>query len=201
MKYGYARVSSENQNIEIQIQAIVEAGVERQNIFLDVSSGVKTERKGFDCLMREIHEGDTLYVWKTDRAARNVSHFLQLFEFFECREINFKSILEPAFDTTIPNSVYLFYIFKVLRQLEKKLLSETVIVGLDSARKRGRNGGRKSGLSHEAAQKARIAEELYTKSNYSITEICDFLKIGSKRTLYAYLRSRDVKIGYYKKND
>lgn len=200
MKYGYARISSETKNINIQIDLLFEIGVERENIFIDVSSGVKAERKGFDKLFSKLQKGDTLYVCKLHRIARNANHLARLIKHFEVEEINFKSIQEPFIDTTSTNGTYLFNFFGLMRKLESDLQVERTKTGLDNARSRGRGGEKPWGLSLEAAKKARIAEELYKNNNYSVSEICELLNIGSKRTLYSYLRYRNVEIGSYKKS-
>lgn len=197
MKFGYARVSSETQDINTQIDILFEIGVEREDIFTDVSSGVNAERNGFDKLFCKLKKGDTLYVCKLDRIARNAYHLAKLIKHFEVEGINFKSIEEPIINTTSTNSIYLFSFFGLMRKLESDLQVERTKAGLDSAKRRGRLGGRQKGLSLEASKKARIAEEMYKNNIYSISEICEFLNIGSRRTLYAYLRSRNVEIGSY----
>ncbi|OFY98849.1 MAG: hypothetical protein A3K10_16605 [Bacteroidetes bacterium RIFCSPLOWO2_12_FULL_31_6] len=199
MKYGYARISSESQSFDEQINALLEIGVEIQNIFKDISSGVKAERKEQDNLISTLKEGDYLYVFKIDRIARNTTHLSTLIKSFEDNEINFISIQEPFFDTTTSNSIYLYSFFKLIRKLEKEIMKERAMKGIESERRRCVVGGRKRGLSLKALNKAKVAETLYKESKFSIEHICELLEIGSRRTLYKYLRSRNVKIGSYKK--
>lgn len=197
MKYGYARIRSEIQDIEPQIEALIIWGINRGNIYIDVSSGMRSERPAFDNLLKKLKPNDSVFVYSIDRISRSVSHFTSLMGYFKAINVDFKSIEEPIIDTLSLEKDHLFTFISTIKQLESNLIKERTYAGLESARRRGRVGGRPKGLSLEAARKARIAEEMYKKSDYSVKEICEFLNIGSKRTLYKYLRYRNVEIGSY----
>ncbi|PIQ15273.1 MAG: resolvase [Flavobacteriales bacterium CG18_big_fil_WC_8_21_14_2_50_32_9] len=197
MIFGYARISTKEQNFDLQIDALLKAGVEMKNIYKDVSSGAREERVGLDTILGKLRENDVLLVWKLDRIARSVIHLAKLMENFNKERVHFKSIQEPFLDTTSSHGRFVFTLFSAVAQLERDLIIERTKAGLESARRRGRIGGRAAGLSKEAEKKAIVAEILYKENKLSISEICSSLGLGSKRTLYKYLRHRGVVIGSY----
>jgi DNA invertase Pin-like site-specific DNA recombinase len=197
MKFGYARISTKDQNFDLQLDALVKVGVEKKNIYTDVSSGAKSERKGLDSLLGKLREGDVLIVWKLERIARSVIHLAKLVQGFDDEKVDFKSIQEPFLDTASSHGKFVFTLFSAVAQLERDLIIERTKAGLESARRRGRTGGRPNGLSKEAKKKAIVAETLYKEGKLSVKDICKTINVGSKRTLYKYLRSRNVEIGAY----
>lgn len=191
MKIGYARVSTQDQNLQLQLDALHRAGCEL--IFQDKKSGKNADRKGLQDLQQKIRKGDTVIVWKLDRLGRSLKDLINLVSSFEKKEVGFVS-LQDSIDTTTPTGKLTFHIFAALAEFERSMISERTKAGLAAARARGRVGGRKPGLSKKAQDKARLAESLYKEKVRSIKEICEHLEI-SKPTLYRYLRSRGVEIG------
>lgn len=188
MKFGYARISTKGQNIDMQIDALLRAGVEESNIYKDVSSGIKKERAGFDDMTSKLRRGDEVIVWKLDRMARSTVHIAKLMEGWEAEGIQFRSIQEPFFDTVSSHGKFVFTIFSAFAQLERDIIIERTKAGLDAARKRGRKGGRPYGLTVESKKKAKICAKLYKANLLSVEEIMDMTGVGSKATFYKYLR-------------
>ncbi|UII81077.1 recombinase family protein [Flagellimonas sp. CMM7] len=187
MTFGYARVSTKSQKHDLQVDAFLKEGIEPKNIYADISSGAKSERKGLDELLSKLREGDTIVVWKMDRIARSLSHLVKLIEDFEKRGIHFKSIQENFIDTSSPHGRFVFNLFASIAQLERDIIIERTRAGLESSRRRGVRLGRKPGLGQKAKHKAILAEKYYRDNKLSIEEIMKLIEVGSKRTLYKYL--------------
>jgi len=187
MKFGYARVSTKSQKHDLQIDAFLKEGIKPKNIYADISSGAKSERKGLDELLSKLREGDTIVVWKMDRIARSLSHLVKLIEDFEKKGIHFKSIQENFIDTSSPHGRFVFNLFASIAQLERDIIIERTRAGLESSRRRGVRLGRQPGLSKKAQHKAILAEKYYRDNKLSVEEIMKLIDIGSKRTLYKYL--------------
>ena len=111
MVFGYARVSTSSQNLDMQLDSFETFSIESKNISTDKASGAKEERKGLNSMLMRLREGDTVIVWKMCRIARNTKHMLSMMEFFETNKINFKSIQEPFLDTSSPYGRFIFTIF------------------------------------------------------------------------------------------
>jgi DNA invertase Pin-like site-specific DNA recombinase len=191
MKIGYARVSTREQSLQLQVDALKSTGCEK--IYQEVASGSKTARLVLDDLMNNIRAGDTLVIWKLDRLGRNLAHLLHMTDELIKKEVCLISLNDPI-DTTTSHGRLIFSIFASLAEFERALIAERTIAGLKAARARGRLGGRPSGLSQGAAEKAEIAETLYKAGGISINTITKQLNISAP-TLYAYLRHRGVEIG------
>jgi len=194
MKFGYARISTAEQNFDLQTDALIKAGVKEKNIFYDTSSGTRAERKSLDVLLSVLRSGDVLFVWKLDRIARNVKHLSNLMNYFNSDKIHFKSIKEPFIDTSSSHGMFIFNIFSALSQFERDLISERTHAGLDSARKRGKILGKPKGLSKKAQVTAKICEALYKEGKLSVKQMLEITNV-SKRTFYNYLRYQGVEIG------
>ena len=190
MKYGYARVSTKDQNLELQIDALEKYGC--QKIYSEKAKGAKADRPKWQELLNQIESGDTLVIWKLDRMGRSLHHLIKIVTELIEKNISIVSLNDPI-DTTNIQGKLMFNIFASLTEFEKDLIRERTMAGLRSARVRGRMGGRPKGLSQEAIRKACSAEALYTQKELSINEITEQLSI-SKTTLYKYLRYRDVAI-------
>jgi DNA invertase Pin-like site-specific DNA recombinase len=190
MLIGYARVSTREQKIGLQLDALKEYGCER--IFTDCASGAKSSRPGFDDLKSHLREGDIIVIWKLDRLGRSLRHLVDCIADFNERGIGLVSLNDPV-DTTTPQGRLVFNIFASLAEFERELIRERTLAGLAAARARGRKGGRRPGMSDEAKHKARLAESLY-KDGIPVSQICKDLRM-SKSTLYVYLRHRGVEIG------
>lgn len=191
MKIGYARVSTKDQNLDSQVDALQEASCEK--VYTEVASGAKTARPVLDDLLSRLRAGDVLVIWKLDRLGRSLNHLVLLANELMEREVGLISLNDPI-DTTTPQGRLIFNIFASLAEFERDLIRERTQAGLVAARARGRKGGRPKGLSKQAKATAMAAETLYREGQLSVQAICDQLGI-SKPTLYAYLRHRGVEIG------
>lgn len=135
---GYARVSRDDQNLELQITALNAAGCLEELIFTDKISGAKSVRPGLEQCLEKIKSGDTLLVWRLDRLGRSISHLIKLIESLRQSGISFKSICDGAIDTTTASGELIFNIFSSLAQFERRLIQERTRAGLSAARARGR---------------------------------------------------------------
>lgn len=144
MLIGYARVSTADQTLALQKDALEKAGCER--IFTDTASGAKAERIGLDEAIDHLREGDTLVVWRLDRLGRSLKHLIETITALNNRKIGFKSITE-AIDTTTSGGKLIFHIFGALAEFERDIIRERTQAGLTAARARGRNGGRPRALT------------------------------------------------------
>jgi DNA invertase Pin-like site-specific DNA recombinase len=185
MLVGYARVSTTDQNLDLQRDALKAAGCERT--FTDTASGAKTERPGLTQLLKEGRQGDTLVVWKLDRLGRSLPHLVETVREMEAQGIGFKSLQENI-DTTTSGGKLIFHIFASLAEFERDLIRERTNAGLSAARARGRKGGRPKGVMDTNKQKAAIA--LKNDTSRSVSEICEILGV-SRNTYYKYVRPDD----------
>jgi DNA invertase Pin-like site-specific DNA recombinase len=183
MLIGYARVSTTDQTLDPQKDALEKAGCSR--IFTDTASGAKAERAGLDEALNYVRAGDTLVVWRLDRLGRSLKHLIETITALESRGIGFKSITE-AIDTTTSGGKLIFHIFGALAEFERDIIRERTQSGLTAARARGRKGGRPKSLT---TKKAQMAEALYKDKNNTIDEICKTLNI-SRATLYRYIKTK-----------
>ena len=191
MKIGYARVSTKEQSLNLQKDALEKVGCE--TIFSEYISGAKSDRPQLQEMIKHLRKGDLVVVWKLDRLGRSLRDLVNLISKFQDAGVEFQS-LQDNIDTTTPAGKLAFHMFAALAEFERDIISSRTKAGLEAARARGRKGGRPKGLSKKAQDKARLAESLYKEKQRSIAEICEHLDI-SKPTLYRYLRSRGVKIG------
>jgi DNA invertase Pin-like site-specific DNA recombinase len=190
MRVGYARVSTKDQSVAMQIDALKAAGCER--IYEEVASGARTDRPVLEDLVAHLRAGDVLVIWKLDRLGRSLKHLVTLTNDLLARGVGLISLNDPV-DTTTPQGRLVFNIFASLAEFERDLIRERTQSGLKAARTRGRVGGRPKGLSKQARATAMAAETLYREGALSIQEICEQLGI-SKPTLYAYLKHRGVEL-------
>src|SRR5918911_1838915 len=146
MNIGYARVSTDEQNLDSQIDALVKAGCERRHIFTDKVSGTKDRRPGLEQALSPLRPGDTLVVWRLDRLGRSLRHLIDTVTDLQERGIGFKSLTE-SIDTTTTGGRLVFNIFASLAEFEREIIWERANAGLSSARSRGRRGGPKHKLT------------------------------------------------------
>lgn len=191
MKFGYARVSTQDQKIDLQIDALSKEGCEE--IFQEVASGSKMDRPELRKLLGQIREGDVITIWKLDRLGRSLKDFLSITNDLIKKGVHLKSLNDPI-DTTSSQGRLIFNIFASLAEFERDLIIERTQAGLKAARSRGRLGGRPKGLSEKAKKKAVAAAALYKQGNLSVNEIGKNLSI-CKATIYRYLRNQGVEIG------
>ena len=191
MKIGYARVSTREQSLDMQVDALKKAGCDQ--IHEEIASGAKTSRPVLEEIMRNLREGDTLIIWKLDRLGRNLAHLIHLTTKLIEKKVGLISLNDPI-DTSTAQGRMVFGIFAFLAEFERELIRERTQAGLTSARARGRKGGRPIGMTQAAIEKATIAEALYKNGSIPVKKIAEQLGI-SKTTLYLYLRYRNVDIG------
>ena len=180
MLVGYARVSSGEQKLDLQLDALRQAGCDK--VFTDQISGRTSERPGLEQAHAYARAGDTLVVWRLDRFGRSLKDLVTKIEDLREREVGFRS-LQEAIDTTNPTGTLVFHIFGALAEFERELLRERTMAGLESARSRGRTGGRPRSMD---AGKVRLASRLMKDPELSIEEICEAVGISSA-TLYRYV--------------
>jgi len=197
MKIGYARVSTKEQNLDLQIDALKAEGCLK--IYQDNVSGVKSDRPQLTELLENVREGDTIIIWKLDRLGRSIRNLIDLINFLNKKKVNLKSINDPV-DTSTPQGRFLFNLSASLAELERDTIRERTLAGLDAARARGRKGGKPAGLSIKAQNIALAAETLYKSKQQSVRQIAKQLGITTS-TLYRYLRYRGVEISAYQKID
>ena len=183
---GYARVSTNEQNLDLQINSLREIGCDERHIFSDKVSGSKSQRPGLDRCLQNLVKGDTLIVWRLDRLGRSMAHLIQLVENLRQQGIGFKSICDGAIDTTTASGELIFNIFSSLAQFERRLIQERTRAGLTAAKARGKQGGRQSIPADDP--KVRMAKRMHEDKSVKIEDICKTLRI-SKATLYRYLKT------------
>jgi len=191
MIYGYARVSTRDQSLNLQVDALKKSGCE--NIYKEVAKGAKTDRPKLNELLAVIKANDSLVIWKLDRLGRSLQHLVKMFNDLINNGIDIISLQDPI-DTSTAQGKLMFNIFSSLAEFEKDLIIERTNAGLNAARARGRCGGRPKGLSKKSMEKAKAAEMLYNQKKMTANQISEQLGI-SKTTLYKYLKIRNVPIG------
>jgi DNA invertase Pin-like site-specific DNA recombinase len=183
MLIGYARISTHDQTLNLQQDALQQASCNK--IFTDTASGAKTERKGLEEALNYVRKGDTFVAWRLDRLGRSLPHLIATMTDLEERGIGFKSLTENI-DTATSGGKLIFHIFGALAEFERNLIRERTQAGLAAARARGRKGGRPRALT---GKQLGIAQDLYEK-RHPIKEICRMLKV-SKATLYRALTGEE----------
>lgn len=182
--YGYARVSTDDQELGLQFDALIQEGCERCNIYTDKVSGAKAERVGLNAVLDQLKEGDTLIVWRLDRLGRSMPHLVTLIEDLRERGVGFRSICDGVIDTTTASGELVFNIFSSLAQFERRLIQERTRAGLKAARARGKKGGRKPITADDP--RVKMARRLHEDKSLPITSICKQMQI-SRTTFYRLL--------------
>jgi len=190
MQVGYARVSTEDQNLALQTDALKQAGCEK--IYQEKISSTQAQRPALTMLLSHLRAEDTLVVWKLDRLGRSLKELISLVTMLSERQVHFKSLNENI-DTSTPTGQLVFHIFCALAEFEREVIRQRTLAGLQAARARKKVLGRPKGLSKSAKQKARAAASLYRDGSLSVRQICNHLHI-SPPTLYRYLRHEKVGI-------
>lgn len=180
MKYGYARVSTEEQNIDLQIDALKKFNCDE--IFSEKISSRKKNRPELEKLLEIIRPGDSLVIWKLDRLGRNVKELLQIAEMLRNKQVIFVSLQENL-DTSSATGEFLFHMLCSIAQMERDIISERTKAGLAAARARGRKGGRK-GIDPQIINRAL---KMYRSGEFKINDILESCNI-KKSTLYKYIK-------------
>jgi len=194
MKIGYARISTREQKLSMQVDALKKYGCDK--IATEVVSGSKSKRPVLDELIANLTSSDVLVIWKLDRLGRNLKNLIIMVNDLSNRSVGLVSLNDPI-DTTTPYGKLIFNIFGSLAEFERDIIRARTQAGLQSARARGKLGGRPRGLGKSAISKAYAAETFYKENKLSITEICKQLNVA-RGTLYSYLRFRGVSLSAYK---
>jgi DNA invertase Pin-like site-specific DNA recombinase len=179
MIFGYARVSTDDQNLNMQVDALVRYGCER--IFQERMSGMKKERPVLADLMKILRSGDKVVFYKLDRISRSTKHLIELSEIFDQQEVELVSI-QDKIDTSSPMGRFFFRTMASIAELERDIIRERTRFGLESARARGRKGGRPKVME----EKIELAKKMYSSKQYTVNEIVKASGI-SQATLYRYL--------------
>lgn len=180
MKIGYARVSTVEQNLDLQLDALKREGCEQ--VFHDKLSGVKAERPGLTEALRFARAGDTVVVWRLDRLGRSLRDLILRVEELEERGVKFKSI-QDNIDTSTAAGELQFHMIAALAQFERSLIQERTNAGLAAARARGRLGGRRKKLTDD---QVKMAAAMMKNKTVPVNQICETFKIG-RTTLYTYV--------------
>ena len=185
MKIGYARVSTAEQNLDLQRDALIAAGCDK--VITDKASGATVPRPGLQKVKEQLRAGDMLVVWRLDRLGRSLRDLIGWMTYLEQEKIGLLSLHE-AIDTNTTSGKLTFHLFGALAEFERNLIRERTQAGLAAARSRGKKGGRPNALSKD---KRDLAVKLYNEAEMPIATICTMLGI-SKPTLYAYVRAAEA---------
>lgn len=183
MLIGYARVSTDDQNLNLQNDALKSIGCER--IFDDQVTRSKIQRPGLNAALEFAREGDVIIVWRLDRLSRSLKDLIEMVALLDSKKIGLRSLHE-SIDTSSSSGKLIFHIFGALAEFERNLIRERTHAGLQAARARGRKGGRPKKLSLD---KAKLALQLYEGKQHSINKICELIGV-SKPTLYKYINMK-----------
>jgi DNA invertase Pin-like site-specific DNA recombinase len=184
MDIGYARVSTGEQTLDLQLDALRKAGCGK--VYQETASGAKAERPVLEEVLGYLRKGDTLVVWRLDRLGRSLKHLIEVVAGLAERGIGFKSLTEQI-DTTTPGGKLIFHVFGALAEFERDLIRERTHAGLAAARARGRLGGRPRKLTDP--KQLELAQALYQGGQTDIDTICATLGI-SRATLYRVLKGQ-----------
>lgn len=185
MIFGYARVSTEGQSLDSQIDALKAYGVDE--LFSEKVTGRKADRVQLNRMIDKLRDGDKVVVFKLDRISRSTKHLIELVELFEEKGVEFIS-LHDNIDTSTPMGMFFFRVMASLAELERELFVERTKAGLASARARGRLGGRPK----KPSKRVELALRLYDSKDYTVKEITDMTGLG-RTTLYRYIDQRKAK--------
>ena len=186
MIYGYARVSTHDQHFEIQDDALISAGVPKENIFRDNITGAHLDRPQLKKLIRKLKEGDKIVVWKLDRLGRSLSDLISLVDDFREKGIQFESVTD-GINTDTPGGRLIFHVLGAIAEFERDLIRERITAGMDNARKKGVKFGRPNAITPE---KQRAIADLLAAG----TELQDIAKtVGiSRPTLWRFLKKHSL---------
>ncbi|MDD4976212.1 MAG: recombinase family protein [Bacteriovorax sp.] len=182
MIIGYARISTSDQNFALQLDALKKAGCEK--VFKETVSGDKSEKKELEEALKRLRKGDTLVVWRLDRLGRSLRALIELANGLKEEGIYFQSLMD-SIDTSTAIGQFFFHVTGSFAELERNLIIERTMAGLEAARKRGRKGGRPKAIDNKTFH---TALKMHRSEDFSVNEICLRLKIN-RRSFYRYLQS------------
>lgn len=185
MKIGYARVTTAEQNLDLQCDALKAAGCDK--VITDKASGTVAIRPGLEKIKEQLRAGDTLVVWRLDRLGRSLRDLIGWMNYLDEGKVGLLSLHE-AIDTSTTSGKLTFHLFGALAEFERNLIRERTQAGLAAARARGKKGGRPAALGKD---KRDLAVRLYHEHQMPIAKICTMLGI-SKPTLYSYVRAHQT---------
>jgi len=177
---GYARVSTDDQNAELQIDALKDAGC--MKVFTDKASGSLANRPELDRMIDQLRPDDVVVVWRLDRLGRSLKNLIALVEDLADLGVGFRSLSE-SIDTTTANGKLFFSLMGALAEFERDLIRERTMAGLTAARARGRVGGRPPKMT---ADKVKVAQDMYASREYTVDAIAKTLGV-SRKTIYRHL--------------
>lgn len=180
MLIGYARVSTSDQRLDLQTDALAAADVGR--VFTDTASGASSSRPGLEEALAFARPGDTIVVWRLDRFGRSLKDLVTRIDELRARDVGFRSLTE-GIDTTNPAGRLVMHLFGSLAEFERELIRERTLAGLESARSRGRKGGRPASMDRRMVQQAAT---LLSQPDAVAAEVCELLGV-SKSTLYRHV--------------
>jgi DNA invertase Pin-like site-specific DNA recombinase len=185
MQIGYTRVSKADgsQVLDLQRDAMIEAGVEPAHLYEDRCSGSKDERPGLDACLKSLCKGDVLVIWKLDRLGRNLKHLIETVDELSKRGVGFKVLRGNEVDTSTPAGKLSFRLFAMLAEFERDTIRERTVAGLASARARGRVGGRKPKMT---AAKLRLAQAGMQSRDTNVAKLCEELGV-TRQTIYRHI--------------
>lgn len=183
MLIGYARVSTQDQTLDLQLDALQRIGCEK--VYKDMASGAKTDRAGLQSALNDLRSGDTLVVWRLDRLGRTLKQLIELINDLNTKQVGFMS-LQESINTNTSGGKLVFHIFGALAEFEREVIKERTNAGLQAARARGRLGGRPK-LADSDPKKIERARKLYNDANMPVQEILSTLNI-SRSTFYRYVK-------------
>jgi len=186
LRIGYARVSTHEQNLDLQRDALEKAGC--VDIYADKISGIKDRRPELDNALRALRQGDTLIVWRLDRLGRSLKHLVEIMNDLDQRGIHLESLNE-SIDTKTATGRLMTNVFAVLADYERSLIRERTIAGLKAARARGRKGGRKPALDEKAT---REIETLLANPEVTVKDVAERYGV-SRKTVYKYIDVNRIK--------
>jgi DNA invertase Pin-like site-specific DNA recombinase len=178
---GYARVSKNEQHLELQLDALAAAGCER--VFPEKMTGARDDRPVFREVTSFLRPGDTLVVWRLDRMGRNMTHLIQTVQDLQARGVNFRTLTGVEIDTSSASGKLVFHIFAALAEFARETTRERTLAGLAAARARGRKGGRPRGIDEK---KVAAVRQLAQDRSRTVGETCRLVGI-SRSSYYRYL--------------
>ncbi|MDN5930998.1 MAG: recombinase family protein, partial [Pseudonocardia sp.] len=196
-RYGYARVSTRDQNIDHQLDALTAAGVSADNLFIEKVSGKLASRPQLDAMVKVLAPGDEVVVTRLKRIGRSQTHLLELVRWFGEHEVDFV-VLEQGIDTSTPGGRLVFHFLAALAEYDREMIVEGTLDGLAAARARGRVGGRPPALSQRQLDQA---QHMYDSGRHTVEEIAETFHVGRTtlyRALHAYNDGGDCALVVYR---